>query len=197
LLTSQDLKLILDGLARLHAVKMHEPSEEFLAKVRHNYSGKIRERWDGKSFGVLEDSKFCEALGSTRAYAKTVKECRAIHGDPVLTNVLITNGPSVKFIDMRGRQQDELTVYGDPNYDYAKVLQSLIGYDHILHGEKFNPCHSQEIQEYFWDLLRLKGVSCHGAIKDICRTNVYSMLCLHEPANRPKFIEMLNHIYRT
>ena len=53
-----------------------------------------------------------------------------IHGDPVFTNVIKTQ-TGIKFIDMRGKTVDN-TIYGDRNYDYAKILQSLMGYDFIL-----------------------------------------------------------------
>lgn len=58
-----------------------------------------------------------------------------IHGDPVLTNILLTNNSEIKFIDMRGELGDKLSIYGDKLYDWAKLYQSLIGYDEI-HEEK-------------------------------------------------------------
>jgi hypothetical protein len=33
---------------------------------------------------------------------------------------------------MRGKIGDTLTIYGDAFYDWAKLYQSLIGYDKIL-----------------------------------------------------------------
>ena len=55
-----------------------------------------------------------------------------IHGDFVFTNIIINNFGKIKLIDMRGRLGNQLTLYGDKLYDYAKIYQSLIGYDEIL-----------------------------------------------------------------
>ena len=61
-----------------------------------------------------------------------------IHGDPVFTNILINEYDEIKFIDMRGLVGDKLTIYGDWLYDWSKIYQSLIGYDHILLGKEIN-----------------------------------------------------------
>lgn len=87
-----------------------------------------------------------------------------VHGDPVLTNVLVpeddvststssslpinsssssspTKGhhvPHLKLIDMRGAQGEVLTLIGDATYDLSKVLQSLLGYDFVLADASMN-----------------------------------------------------------
>lgn len=56
-----------------------------------------------------------------------------IHGDPVFSNaILAADGSAVKLIDIRCRLGNVLTTAGDVNYDLAKVLQSLCGYDHVV-----------------------------------------------------------------
>ena len=57
---------------------------------------------------------------------------KVIHGDTVFTNIIINNHGKIKFIDMRGKVGDKLTIYGDWLYDWAKIYQSIIGYDEIL-----------------------------------------------------------------
>lgn len=54
--------------------------------------------------------------------------CSIIQGDAVFTNVF----DGVKFIDPRGNWCDKQSIFGDRHYDYAKVLQSLYGYDYAL-----------------------------------------------------------------
>lgn len=61
-----------------------------------------------------------------------------IHGDPVFTNVFHTKS-GIKFIDPRGCYKHEFNPYGNPMYDYAKVAQSILGYDHILNNEDLFP----------------------------------------------------------
>ena len=55
-----------------------------------------------------------------------------IHGDPVMTNIIIDQYGTIKFIDMRGKLSNKYTCFGDEMYDWAKLYQSLIGYDEIL-----------------------------------------------------------------
>ena len=57
---------------------------------------------------------------------------KMIHGDPVMTNIIINNYGKIKFIDMRGKINNKSTLQGDWLYDWAKLYQSIIGYDFIL-----------------------------------------------------------------
>ncbi len=59
-----------------------------------------------------------------------------IHGDPVLTNVMLNGYGKIKMIDMRGKIGDIYTEEGDIMYDYAKIAQSILGYDEILGGKE-------------------------------------------------------------
>jgi hypothetical protein len=56
-----------------------------------------------------------------------------VHGDVWFSNALVTGGDEFKLLDMRGLVDGALTLNGDPVYDYAKVLQSLLGFDEALY----------------------------------------------------------------
>ena len=79
-----------------------------------------------------------------------------IHGDTVMTNIIINNFDKIKFIDMRGKLGTELTIYGDSLYDWAKLYQSLIGYDKILLNkevsEKYEKMMISVFETYFIEL---------------------------------------------
>ena len=65
--------------------------------------------------------------------AKRFKRTAFIHGDPVFSNVLLTNdSDKIKLLDMRGALGETLTTAGDLLYDLSKVYQSLCGYDFII-----------------------------------------------------------------
>lgn len=68
----------------------------------------------------------------TKAYGTCT--CSVIHGDLCFSNILYEPSTNIiKFIDPRGDFFEE-GVYGDPNYDLAKLLHSLHGgYDFIIH----------------------------------------------------------------
>ena len=64
-----------------------------------------------------------------------------IHGDPVFSNVLLTDDGRIFLLDMRGEQGNILTLQGDLTYDLSKVYQSLLGYDYIILGQ---PLHERD-----------------------------------------------------
>ena len=55
-----------------------------------------------------------------------------------MTNIIINNYDKIKFIDMRGKQGEELTIFGDWLYDWAKLYQSILAYDKILQDKEIN-----------------------------------------------------------
>ena len=71
-----------------------------------------------------------------------------IHGDPVFTNVFQTK-TEIKFIDMRGRLGEELSIYGDIYYDFAKVYQSLLGYDFIINDAELDNVYCDKLIKHF------------------------------------------------
>jgi hypothetical protein len=62
-----------------------------------------------------------------------------VHGDLWFENILVTPSNEVKMIDMRGKSGALLTVKGDPNLDFAKLYQSVLGFDYVLYDEVYDP----------------------------------------------------------
>ena len=97
-------------------------------------------------------------LARYEAEQRGVPTAGLLHGDPVFTNTLLVPSTDLhtdrglRLVDMRGRLLDCCSARGDALYDYAKVLQSLAGYDHVLHdraeliedeeGERRQPAHA-------------------------------------------------------
>jgi hypothetical protein len=73
----------------------------------------------------------------------SVSEIKPTHGDPWLANIIYNTNNTIKFIDPRGSCCNINTLLNDKNYDYAKILQSLLGYDHAL----FNYPHINAAQQ--------------------------------------------------
>ena len=68
----------------------------------------------------------------------------------------------------------KLTIYGDPMYDWAKVYQSLIGYDFILNDKEHRVC--SELVEIFFDMFSPEEIK---NIKMITKTLIMSLQPLH------------------
>lgn len=121
---------ILDSLRRIHqSDTTHSGScchNFYIKKLESRVSGYSRYKFIDKN---LEMYHMFKAFFSKYSYEPT-----NIHGDPVFTNILINRFEKLKFIDMRGEFGDDSSLLGDPLYDFAKVNQSIVGYDFILKG---------------------------------------------------------------
>lgn len=60
-----------------------------------------------------------------------------IHGDPTFSNTIIDNNLKAWFIDPRGYFAHNTSIYGDPDYDFAKVYYSAVGGYDTFNRRKF------------------------------------------------------------
>jgi HAD superfamily hydrolase (TIGR01509 family) len=92
---------------------------EFIKKVDNNDIGNLQEILSYLKNMLIQNCKnYC-----------------VIHGDCQFSNILYND--KIYFIDPRGYFGNTL-IYGDPDYDYAKVLYALSGYDEFNNDELFN-----------------------------------------------------------
>ena len=129
-LTETQLQSLLTALGQLHSITAPDQ--------HHDFKNKILERYNSYDYGQFVGHK--RVLDKIVEFLSTFKDqtTTVIHGDPVFTNVLIDHDNNIKFIDMRGKQDNTYTIYGSPMYDVAKVYQSLVGYDFILNNISMN-----------------------------------------------------------
>ncbi len=66
-----------------------------------------------------------------------------IHGDPQFSNTMLDDNQKIIFIDPRG-YFGKTKNYGLPDYDLAKVLYSLSGYDNFNRSKKFHLSYLQD-----------------------------------------------------
>jgi capsule biosynthesis phosphatase len=126
---------------------------------------------------------------------------KPMHGDPVFSNILITPKSDVKLIDMRGQIGDQLTIFGTRYYDYAKVYQSLIGYDTVLHGESHGESHSQsdagvsdELLSEFVAALKVQNMD-FPTVQWVTLVLLLSLLPLHEQLEkRQGYFELAHNL---
>jgi hypothetical protein len=115
-----------------------------------------------------------------------------IHGDPVLTNILINQFGKIKLIDMRGKICDSCTIYGDTNYDWAKLYQSLIGYDEILENKYVSKNYKKKLINQFEKyILKKYDEKKLEYIKMITKLLLFTLIPLH---NNNKCIDYFNLI---
>jgi len=146
-------------------------------KVYADYNQKLRERYNNnlKLYNkyINAESIFKKLDNLLAYYNKAI--FTVIHGDPVFTNVLQTE-QGLKFIDMKGKIGDELTIIGDTYYDLAKVYQSILGYDFILNDIELDNVYINEFKNVFEDLFEEKDLRI---IKMITASLFFTLMPLH------------------
>jgi capsule biosynthesis phosphatase len=188
-LTQKHLLSLINALGNIHLFDYPSPVD-----IYSNYSKKLFKRFtDNKKlyikYGIVD--LFLKIVYQLQEYeSKKEGVAGIIHGDPVFTNIFDTP-TGIKFIDMRGKQEDEVTLYGDVYYDFAKVYQSLIGYDNILKGIEIDDAYRSELVTYFESMISKEILK---KIKLITASLLISMLPLHDEDETKfnKYIKLIN-----
>ena len=163
-----------------------------------NYYQKTITRMDGYLLNDVQrfDTTKNEVLDFLDNYEKKKSGKQGmIHGDTVFTNIILDNDNNIKLVDMRGKQGGKLSVYGDIYYDYAKVWQSLIGYDEVLLGKKCNKYYKDCLKDYF----RLKFINLFGAdkfeeIRWLTKGLLLSLLPIHNNEKCQEYFELIEKV---
>jgi capsule biosynthesis phosphatase len=89
------------------------------------------------------------------AYVETLDYSLAqvIHGDPWFDNIIYSAGGEIKLLDMKGKIGDKFTLRGDCMTDWAKLYQSILGFDFYLNNEVYDPAYEAECRIWLTELL--------------------------------------------
>jgi hypothetical protein len=192
-LTSGTVLKLLDILGSLHA--WPAPAA---GNIYSNYAAKVRARLGEYDFSGFPDFEFHrdEILRYLDDYeAQDRGVAGMIHGDPVLTNILLDADDQMRMIDMRGKLGDVLTVTGDIFYDYAKVYQSLVGYDCILMGRPLDRQYLRRNIDMFEEYLTSRfDRSRIDDIRMITKSLLLSLIPLHDDAKCRGYYELMREL---
>ena len=148
------MQKIQSGLQSLHLVeKVAITKEEYARLLRMEVIDKLEERYKQvqntlqvypfSSVNGVVCLSFSDCLQRLERYMndfvnkQSVYELSYIHGDPQFNNILYdSNSDSILFIDPRGYFGDR-NLYGIAEYDWAKLLFALSGYDKFDDTDKF------------------------------------------------------------
>ena len=173
---------ILHLLQTVHSNKRLN-TQEFHEDIMQNYYPKFLERYHKHDLYKILKIKLNVIGDFFKHYQPDVAPC--IHGDYWFSNLLWSHKEKkVYMIDMRGRLGDKLAIHGDRNYDFAKLLQSIYGFDSlVLQGKhKMSTQHRvllDKFMTYFKlcedDLIKLQKITAflvlgsipfHGTLKN-------------------------------
>ena len=162
---------------------MYKTNNEEL-NIYNNYSKKIKERYNNYNYIIFNNSEliYNKLINYFDNYEKENKGIFGIiHGDSVFSNCIIDENNNFKLIDMRGKIDDKLTIYGDILYDYAKVYQSLIGYDEILFDKIISNDYKTKLLNIFIKFIENKlGIEYLEIIKMITNSLLFTLIPLHQ-----------------
>ena len=181
-LTEDDITELISTITDISTSE--QPSE---IDIYANYSKKLLSRYNNnlEIYNKYPLSKYIfENINNKLIEYEINKEgyLTIIHGDPVFTNIFKTE-KGIRFIDMRGKVGDELTIFGDAYYDLAKIYQSLIGYDYILNNIEIDVLYTQKLIKHFESQFLEINLN---KIKLITASLLFSLLPLHKE-NKEQF----------
>ena len=192
LLKEDTLIDIMNCIHRLHTTIFEEGKE---VNIYENYSNKLRERYQNYDYSKFSNSEniYNNLLDQLTIYETNKKGKKSIiHGDSVFSNILIDNFGKIKFIDMRGKLGDVLTIYGDEMYDWAKIYQSLVGYDSILLDKYINKEYSEKMKKVFEEFfLKKYTIEDFENMKIITKSLLFTLLPLHNNSKCYKYYDLI------
>ena len=178
LLTIKDIDSIISDLQKIHS----KSEQQNNINIYNNYCNKLKNRYESYDYSFYKNSynHYLKISHGLLMYENLDQgEKTRIHGDPVFTNIFKTLTGENKFIDMRGKVGDVYTIYGDKFYDYAKVYQSLCGYDFII-KDKISTKTSEDIKKYFEDcFIKSFGAEKFKYLKTLTSSLLFSLIPLH------------------
>lgn len=196
LLTMNKLEQILNSIIRIQTSETYDSDSDL--NVYLNYSEKLKRRYNNYDYSKFTN---CEHIYEDLLYKLNEYESNnsakitVIHGDPVFTNIIINNYDKIKFIDMRGKVGNTLTIFGDWLYDWAKIYQSLVGYDEILISKKISGEYKQKMINGFEDFF-IKKYSEQDFVnlKLITKSLLFSLIPLHDNEKCNEYFDLIMNI---
>lgn len=200
LLTKQQLIHIMNSIKRFQKINI---SDNQNINIYDNYLNKLVKRYNTYDYSKYDNND----INTNKIYKylyinlKKYEENRlgkkvVIHGDPVFTNILINEFGKIKFIDMRGSIDGKLSIYGDWLYDWAKIYQSLIGYDKILQNKLININYENSLlqcfEKYFIQLYSKEDLY---NLRLITKSLLFTLIPLHDNDNCSKYLNLIRKIY--
>jgi capsule biosynthesis phosphatase len=169
-------------LQELHYIHQQASNVDSDANLYYPYTVKWQQRL--KVVQLLPmSSKLSDVIETTSIHLNEYNRaiCGIVHGDPVFSNIFLCTEPMFRFVDVNGALTGEPSIYGDIFYDYAKIYQSLRGYDEIIHNKYVSMKYKSLLMEKFERVMTAQfGAQSMVDIRHICNSLIISMLPLHE-----------------
>ncbi len=192
-LTTTHIDLLFKSLKQLHSIV----PDQFNNNIYDNYYNKLISRFDNYNYTKFKNSNivFNSLKEKLFNYEKmNGGNLSLIHGDCVFSNIFVKNN-SLQFIDMRGKLGNTYTIYGDSFYDYAKIYQSLIGYDFILNSKPISFSYCSPLISYFEKcFVELHGTEQLKHLKALTASLLFTLIPLHNDAKCEDYYNLIHYL---
>lgn len=190
ILTTNHLQSLIEALKQIHKIKENDT----LYHNYYHYNEKLSERWnsfDYINYGINWDLFNELSSKLQKVYEKGIRR-NMIHGDPVFSNILLDKSDNIKLVDVRGIEGSSFTIYGHRLYDYAKIYQSLTGYDEILLDKKIKRSYKENLICYYESFFNKEEIA---DIRIITASLYFSLIPLHnEKEKYIKYIKLFKEL---
>jgi capsule biosynthesis phosphatase len=197
-LTEDILVNIMNSIKRIHELVVPCNDNDDDINIYSNYAEKIQKRYADYDYSKFNNSKivYDELMNKLSMYENDkVGKQTIIHGDPVFTNIIINNYDKIKFIDMRGKVGNDLTIQGDWLYDWAKLYQSLIGYDSILLSKPVSREYQNKMATVFKDyFVSHYSENDFSNLQVITKSLLFTLIPLHDNEKCVSYYNLINVI---
>jgi hypothetical protein len=164
-------------------------------EIKQSYLSKLTQRISRPEYDTLPNVSRIYALLLSRLKQYTPTCVSIVHGDPWFANLLWTLEDRIKCVDMRGRIGKTLTLNGDPLYDYAKVYQSLLGFDEVVFGlAPVDNAYRSHVISLFLGHLRLRNVNTDNVVL-LALCNMVGSIPFH--SRRSELWDLIQTLVRT
>jgi capsule biosynthesis phosphatase len=189
-LTRQNIGNLLETVGRLHA---SAPVPDVQIDYNANYIAKMWERYQDFDYRSISNDAKCYYKKISERIAGRTPILGVIHGDLVFSNIFLCDHQRIRFIDMRGQVGDVETIFGDVFYDYAKIYQSLLGYDFIHNDCEINETYLGGLRSYFEEaFVHMFYTTQLETLKMITACLLFSLIPLHrDPAKQKKYFGLI------
>jgi capsule biosynthesis phosphatase len=198
IMTKDNLKYIMDSLEIIHSVTPLE-DKGIDIPIYANYCEKLKKRYKEYDYSSFPNSQeLYESLYTSLHEYERLRKGRVccIHGDAVMSNILLNNHGKIKFIDMRGKLGSMITIYGDWLYDWAKLYQSLIGYDKILLGKNVSRHYEIQMKEFFESyFIQRYSIEDFKHLKTVTKSLLFSLIPIHNNSKCREYYSLIQTIH--
>lgn len=182
ILTTKHIDLLLSTIGEIHSLGSNGKFIQY-----YDYNQKLIDRFNSfeyANYGLSDD----EFFNIKKSVQSLNGEYKIIHGDLVFSNIILTNTGKIRLVDVKGKQGSDLSIFGDCFYDYAKIYQSLIGYDEILLDKEIKESYKNKMINHFDSKFSNEDLQ---KIKNITKSLLVTLIPLHnEPKKFKKYINL-------